>query len=148
LVHEDILLLDGDILFDKRIIGLLLNSPYQDCLALNTQIELDEEAMKVKSNGEKMVLEISKEIPVSHGVGESIGIEKFSFSTISAIFQQLDWNITQRGEKHLFYEKTFQDVISKGYPIYWVDIGTLKAIEVDSPEDLIKAEQTVLPFLI
>ena len=145
--NEEMLLLDSDILFDKKILGLLINSEYPNCLALRTDHQLSEEEIKVRLNEDKSIAEISKTVELKHAVGESIGIEKFSAKFAEQLFQILDRKILTENHVKIFYEAAFQDAINSGEKIFAVDIGDLKCIELDFAEDIERAEREVIQFL-
>ncbi len=145
--NEEMLLLDSDILFDKKILELLINSKYPNCLALRTDHQLSEEEIKVRLNEDKSIAEISKTVELKHAVGESIGIEKFSAKFVEQLFQILDRKILKENQVKIFYEAAFQDAINSGEKIFAVDIGDLKCIELDFAEDIERAEREVIQFL-
>ena len=145
--NEEMLLLDSDILFDKKILELLINSKYPNCLALRTDHQLSEEEIKVRLNEDKSIAEISKTVELRHAVGESIGIEKFSAKFAEQLFQILDRKILKENQVKIFYEAAFQDAINSGEKIFAVDIGDLKCIELDFAEDIERAEREVIQFL-
>ncbi len=145
--NEEMLLLDSDILFDKKILELLINSEYPNCLALRTDHQLSEEEIKVRLNEDKSIAEISKTVELRHAVGESIGIEKFSAKFVEQLFQILDRKILKENQVKIFYEAAFQDAINSGEKIFAVDIGDLKCIELDFAEDIDRAEREVIQFL-
>ncbi len=144
---DQMLLLDSDILFDKRILALLLNSNYANCLALRSDHQLSEEEIKVRLNDDKSIAEISKTVDLKHAVGESIGIEKFSAEFTNKLFEILDRKILTENKVNIFYEAAFQEAIDAGEKIYAVDIGDLKCIELDFAEDIERAEREVIQFL-
>ncbi len=141
------LLLDSDILFDKRILEKLLSSAYPNCLALRTYHQLNEEEIKVRLNKDKSIAEISKTVDLKHAVGESIGIEKFSAEFNRRLFEILDRMIVQEKRVDIFYEAAFQEAIDCGEKIYAVDIGGFKCIELDFAEDIQRAEKEVIQYL-
>lgn len=145
--NNDILLLDSDILFDKRILELLLNSVYPNCLALRSDHKLSEEEIKIRLNNDRSIAEISKTVDLKYAVGESIGIEKFDAMFVEKLFQILDRKILKENQVKIFYEAAFQDAINSGEKIYAVDIGELKCIELDFAEDIERAEREVIQFL-
>lgn len=145
--NEEMLLLDSDILFDKKILELLINSKYPNCLALRTDHQLSEEEIKVRLNEDKSIAEISKTVELKQAVGESIGIEKFSAKFVEQLFQILDRKILKENHVKIFYEAAFQDAINSGEKIFAVDIGDLKCIELDFAEDIERAEREVIQFL-
>lgn len=144
---NEMLLMDSDILFDKKIIDFLLKSEYVNCLALRSEHQLSDEEIKVRLNTDKSIAEISKTVDLRSAVGESIGIEKFSAEFTNTLFEILDRKILSENKVNIFYEAAFQDAIDRGNKIYAVDIGSLKCIELDFAEDLEKANKEVIKYL-
>jgi len=143
-VHGNILLLDSDILFDKKIIAKLLDSNYENSLAVNFTDQLDEEQIKVILNNENKVLKIGKEISIKESAGESIGIERFSSYFIKDLFSILNRKISKENNVNEFYEASFQEVIDKGdsrNSIYAIDVGELICIEIDTVLDYENAQR-------
>ncbi|MCB0727527.1 MAG: phosphocholine cytidylyltransferase family protein [Ignavibacteriae bacterium] len=142
-VKGEILLLDSDILFDKKIITALLRSENENCLAVNFTDKLDEEQIKVILNGENEVLEIGKEISIEKSAGESIGIEKFSAYFMKALFAILDRKISRENNVNEFYEASFQELINKGgsgNSIFAEDVSEYTCMEIDTTDDYEKAQ--------
>lgn len=146
-VKNEILLLDSDILFDKRIVGKLLSSSFPNCLALRADNQLSDEEIKVRLNPDKSIAEISKTVDLKYAAGESIGIEKFSAEMNEKLFDILDRMILRENRVDFFYEAAFQEAINSGEKIYAVDIDNLKCIELDFAEDIERAEKEVIRFL-
>lgn len=145
-INGDVILLDSDILFDKEIIAELLNSKYENCLAVNFTDKLDEEQIKVHSD-ENKILRIGKEIPINKSAGESIGIEKFSAYFMKELFVILDRKIAKENIVNEFYEASFQEVIDKDdsrNSIYAVDVSAFTCMEIDTVQDYENAQQILL----
>jgi len=132
--HE-MLLLDSDIIFDSRIIGQLINSQYDNCLALRSTKILSEEEIKCLLDSDGSIKEIGKTMVPSEAVGESIGIEKFSIELVDELFKILDKKILIDKDINVFYEAAFQNAIDNGAKIYPVDVGNYKCMEIDTLED-------------
>lgn len=145
--NNDMLMMDSDILFEKKILELLINSEYPNCLALRTEHQLSDEEIKVKLSDDKSIAEISKTVDLKHAVGESIGIEKFNAGFVEKLFDILDRKILIDHQVKIFYEAAFQDAINDGSKIYAVDIGKLKCIELDFAEDIERATKEVVQYL-
>jgi choline kinase len=145
--NDEMLLMDSDILFDKKILGLLLNSQYSNCLALRSDHKLSDEEIKVRLNSDGTIAEISKKVDLRYAVGESIGIEKFDAEFTNKLFKILDRKILDENKVNIFYEAAFQYAINDGNKIYAVDIGSLKCIELDFAEDIEKANKEVIQYL-
>jgi choline kinase len=137
---DDFLLLDSDILFDKKLITVLLNSPAPDALALNRH-PLGEEEIKVIADACNRAAEISKTCDIRAAVGESIGIEKISSSYAEALFDELDVMIEKENLENLFYEKAFERLIPKGKMFEIVDTTGIFSMEIDTLEDYREAQK-------
>jgi choline kinase len=133
---HSLLLLDSDILFDGRILDLLLDSPDEDCLAVHSGTPLGLEEIKVSVDGGGGVVEIGKEIDPSVAMGESIGIEKFGPAFVRDLIEELDRLVRNDGQVGIFYEAAFQKVIDRGRRPRAVPTGSLPCIEIDTPADL------------
>jgi choline kinase len=137
--HE-LLLLDGDIVFDDEIIPLLIKSPHQSCLAVRTKGGVGEEDVKVEVNDKKEIVRIGKEIAASSAYGESIGIARFSRGDTTGLFTTLEKRIRTENRVNEFYESSFQEMIDGGSHMVAVDAGPYRSIEIDTVEDLHSAE--------
>lgn len=137
--HE-LLLLDGDIVFDDEIVQLLIKSPHQSCLAVRTNGRVGMEDIKVEVNSKKEIVRIGKEVAMASAYGESIGIEKFSRGDTTTLFRTLEKRIQTEKRVNEFYEASFQEMIDGGARIHPVDVGALRCMEIDTAEDLHAAE--------
>lgn len=132
--RSDILVLDSDILFDHRLLPLLLSSTAPNALLMREDGNLGREEIKViVENGR--VLQIGKEVEESRAVGESIGIEKFSADTARTLFSTLE----RRRTINEFYEASFQEIIDGGANIAAVPTQGLPCMEIDTSDDLAAA---------
>lgn len=137
---DSMLLLDSDILFDDTILQLLINSKHHSCLAVRTVGEIGDEEMKVKINPHKEILEIGKHVKLESTYGESIGIEIFSQEATQILFHTLQKRIITEGRTNEYYEASFQEMIDAGSMIFAEDVGIRRCMEVDTVDDLRKAE--------
>ncbi len=143
-LNNDVLLLDSDIVFDSRIVKLLINSEYENCLAVKSTEKLSEEEIKITLNPDNSISEISKEVNINTAIGESIGIEKFSTSFLNDLFNILDKMILDEKLDNIFYEAAFQRMIDGNAKIFPVSVGKLKCLEIDFVEDFKKAAVEVI----
>jgi len=142
-INSSSILLDSDILFDFRIISKLLDSNYQNCLAVNRNHALSAEEIKVIIDTDNKIQHIGKEIDPAIGFGESIGIEKFSPDFFEKLCEVLERKIVAEDNVNEFYEKSFQELYDRGNAMYAVDVSEYKSIEIDFPEDLLRAEEEI-----
>jgi len=147
LLGGTMLLLDSDIIFDAKILGLLLDSGRPACLAVKRGLAFSEEEIKVTVDARHRVREISKEVPIPKTWGESIGIEKFSPEVVATLFDSLERKVVVENQVNAFYESSFQEIIDRGAEIYALDIGSLLAAEIDTPDDIRDAAENILPGL-
>ncbi len=146
-IGHDMMLLDSDIVFDRRILALLLHSGHENCLAITAGTELGSEEIKVAVGREGHVTEISKEVDTSNAFGESIGIERFGAAFLSLLFTVLDRKIRVDHQCNQFYEAAFQELIDGSQKIFPIDVGEYRCMEIDTPEDIEKARTMVIPHL-
>ena len=85
IADEDILWLNGDIVFDHRVIGRLLEYG-KSCMAVNTA-QVGEEEVKYQTNEMGYVIEISKE--VGNPEGESVGIHNIPAKEVPILIKYL-----------------------------------------------------------
>lgn len=136
---EDIVLLDSDIVFDRRIIGLLAGTGHDNCLAITQGKALGDEEIKVQVAPGGAIRRIGKDVPPGDAAGESIGIEKMSGEFLGALYRILERMIIREHNVNLFYEAAFQEAIVAGAVMKAVDVGELQCIEIDTTEDLYAA---------
>ena len=142
-VHDDVLLLDSDIIFDKAIIGKLLESEHENVIAVNCDCDADEEQIKVTMDEDRKITSIGKEIGLNDSKGESIGIEKFSAFYMKELYNILEDRIIKQNLVNEFYERSFQEIIQKNDPrnyIYGLDVSEYKCMEIDTIEDFNSAQ--------
>ena len=138
-----VILLDSDIVFDRRIIGLLRRSGHDTCLALVRGKPLGDEEIKVQVTPGGLVRRIGKDVPAQDAAGESIGIEILGPEFLGALFRILERMITKEVNPGNFYEAAFQEAIEGGHPMAAVDAGALQCIEIDTAADLAAAEDVI-----
>ncbi len=141
---SDMVMLDADILFDRRILEAVLGARCPDALALRDSRNLGTEEIKVECDAEGYVSRIGKDVDPRRAVGESLGIERFSGPTTRVLFESLG----RRKDRNEFYEASFQEVVDAGGKILPVSTGNLPCVEIDTPEDLAQVEMLArgMPF--
>ena len=137
---DDMMMMDSDIVFDKRIITKLQNSGYRNCLALK-QHDVHDEEIKVKTDPQGRVIEISKEVNLSEAAGESIGIEIFGKEALKELYFILDRKVVTEKEVNQFYEAAFQELSEND--LYIVDTTEYFCMEIDTEEDLNTAQELI-----
>ena len=86
---RDILLLDSDLLYDGEIVRRVLTDSHDNVLTL-IRHELGEEEMKVVTDTEGHITEISKTCSPIHAAGESLGIERMGKAYTTALYKEME----------------------------------------------------------
>jgi len=132
---EDILWLNGDIVFDHTIIGRVIQCK-SSCMAVNTA-KVGAEEVKYQTNEMGLVIAISKE--VSNPEGESVGIHNIPAKEVPVLIKHLSGCRDQD-----YFEKGLELAIQDGLEVTPIDISDLNCIEIDSPEDLDSANKMLI----
>ncbi|NPA15477.1 MAG: phosphocholine cytidylyltransferase family protein [Deferribacteres bacterium] len=140
----DVVVMNSDVLFHKRILEALLSSSKDAVITVDSGSVLDEEAMKVVVEGERVV-EVGKNIDPARAYGENVGIVRFSgeaFDVMACCVKKL----VGEGCVKEWFPKAFNEFV-KERPLSYIDIAGLPWIEIDFPGDLLKARREVFPLV-
>ena len=133
----EFLLMDSDILCESSLVKRIADEEVS-ALAVNRH-ELGEEEMKVVTDSQMNITEISKTCSPASAMGESVGVEKITASYSEALFRELDRMIQSEGLADAFYELAFERLIPQGHTLRVVDTTRYFSFEIDTPEDYAKA---------
>lgn len=128
---EDVLWLNGDVIFDGRILGDVLRSK-QSCMAVNTS-RVGEEEIKYRTDARDFITEVSKN--VKSAMGEAVGINCVKASDLKLFRRCLE----EVGDRD-YFEAALELAINRGLRLKAIDISRFSAIEVDFLEDLKRAK--------
>ena len=142
-----LLLLDSDIVFSARLLEHLLKRKSLDCLAVRVKGKHDEEEIRVKVDASGAIVRIGKDVASDETLAESIGLEMFSPSTATTLFDVLERRIRKGSGRTEFYESSFQEMIDSGVKLHAIDVSDFPSAEIDTPEDLQDAERSLIPLL-
>lgn len=130
---------DADVVFDKAILKKLIDTDYENCLCVDTNIQLDAEEIKVAVDENKQITHASKTLNPLEAIGESIGIEKISVETAHALFRELRLMMEDYANHQEYYEAAYERLMEQAMPFFALDITGLKWIEIDTVEDFNEA---------
>jgi choline kinase len=142
-----VLLMDGDVLYDQRMIQRLVAAEGEGILLVDRELEPGDEPVKVCFAGDVMV-DFRKQPEHPHDWhGESVGFFKFS-PTMAAALADACQRYMDAGQTGVEYEEAIRDLIL-GNPerFTYLDVTDLAWTEIDFPEDIEKARDIVLPAL-
>ena len=143
---EPVLLMDGDVLYDDRILGRLLNSGHENCLLLDRDFTPGEEPVKVAVRND-VIVNFGKKIGTGFDFcGESVGFFWLSACMVEAIIAHIQ-SYLEQGHRDIPYEDAIRDVM--GAPsdngFSFEDITGLPWIEIDFADDIERARNVILP---
>lgn len=139
---KEMLLLDSDLLYDPQIVGRVLASPAYNVLTL-IRHELGEEEMKVVTDAQGSIVEISKTCNPEAAAGESLGIEKMGNDYTRALYAELDRMMNQEHLENKFYELAFERLILQGHSYQVLDATDLFSCELDTVADFDNAKALI-----
>jgi choline kinase len=140
---SEVLVMDADVLFPVHLLRRLVQSPHGNCVLADPRSSFTGEEMMLTIHGDR-VRDITRGVrdPL-HVLGEGVGFYKLDRIAASALRGLLEERITS-GRDHEEYEEVFR-VLFKSCFFGYELVGDLPWTEIDFPEDIIKAEQTVWP---
>lgn len=128
--------LDGDLLFDSRVIERLGAGTEPLKVAVDASRAVDAEAMKVTCDSNGCILRFGKSIAVSEAFGESIGIERIGASTADLLFDAIA-SLDRQGVVDRYYEDVYSELLKEGkMAASAINVGDLRWAEVDNLADL------------
>ncbi len=134
-IDEDILWLNGDVVFRPAILESLLKTA-RTAMIVN-QAVVGEEEVKYRTDDQGLILEVSKE--VIQPQGEALGINFFKREDLPWLRKHL--TLCKSGD---FFEKAIEKGIREGHHVRSSPVGNEDCAEIDFPEDLIRAKQLML----
>lgn len=139
---EDFLLLDSDLLYDPQIVTKVLECNSKNVLTL-IKHDLGEEEMKVVTDTNGSIKEISKTCSPAAAAGESLGIEKIGKEYSAALYKELEGMMNAEHLENKFYELAFERLIPKGFTYSVLDVTEYFSCELDTVEDFENAKQKI-----
>lgn len=138
--------LDGDVVFEPRLLERLLSAePELDLAVLvDSKRERDAEAMKVRVD-EGRIVEFGKGISLARSHAETMGIERLSALGGGQVIDAIDAHVA-RGDRGLYYEDVYSELVQRGaLTAAALEGGDLAWTEIDTFEDLERARGLLAP---
>lgn len=140
-LNNDFLYFNADVLFHHSLIQRLLASPRETALGVEVK-PCGEEEVKVIVSENQRIIRIGKKIDIGRSLGEFIGIAKFGAAMTSDFATSLR-AVIDEGQQMSFFETAVNRILDQ-YAMYAIDISDIPVIEIDFPEDLNKARDSVM----
>lgn len=148
-VSSDVVVVNGDVLFDPSILAELVALPVSHGAAVDADISMDGEEVKVIVRGGRIV-RIGKDLNPKDSLGEAIGLYKIGRDSIADLIRIYD-ELEAKGEMEHFFEKGFDILNGRGAGAdrsFGVFLTRGRPwVEIDTPEDYRHAERDIAPRL-
>lgn len=132
---ETFIKLDGDVIFDEKIIGKLVAAKDDCSYVCVDSTAVDEEVIKVQCNALGNITRIGNKLPVASAVSESIGIERISKRSSVALFSMLEKMMDNSDNHQNYYEIAYDAIIQLGEPFKVINVTGLRWVEIDTLND-------------
>ena len=145
---DPVILMDADVLYDRRLMTRLVESALPNCLLLDRDIEPGDEPVKLCVRQGRIV-DFDKRPSASYEWhGESVGFFRFSGATAAELADRTEQYVAS-GRRAKEHEEPIRDMIiaSQADRFGFEDISGLPWTEIDFPEDVAKA-RALVPELV
>ena len=132
-LNEDIIFMNGDIVFDPDILKLILENRSNNLICVN-RLKVGDEEVKYSLDKDNYINEISKSVTVPSG--EAVGINFIKKEYLDNFRQSL-----VICSDHDYFEKAIENSIKRGVKFAPLDIKNRFCIEIDFKEDLQTADK-------
>ena len=135
-MNEDFLLVNGDTIFEDRVLRRLLDTPPSPVtIAIDHKPDYDEDDMKVTLDGDGKLLAIGKQLKPERVSGESIGLLRFSGIGVERFRHELELAMRTPAALSAWYLSVVDTLAGDGM----VDTASIRSFywrEIDSEDDL------------
>lgn len=141
---DDFLLLESDLVFERRAITALLDCPHPDVMLI-TPVTKFQDQYYVESNEQGILTNCSVNKEDLHARGELVGIHKLSHP----FYQKMCADYASKVEQlpKLGYEYELLHMSQELMPVYVLCEEGLKWYEIDDIDDLRFAEENIIQYL-
>ena len=142
-------LMDGDVLYDRRMHARLLGGTGENIMLVDQNIAPGDEPVKICFDAAGRIVDFRKRPEHAHvRHGESVGFFRFSAATSAVVADRAEaYAADQRAS--LEYEEVIRDLLlAEPDRFAAVDVTDLPWTEIDFPEDGARARDEILPRLL
>jgi choline kinase len=145
---EPVLYMDADVLYDWRLLERLLESPHADCILIGRDADPDPEWLEVRIRDGRIVAFDKNVTMDDYDIrAEWVGFARFGAETAERLALAIQ-RYVDSGRVDVIYEEPLRDVILEAPDVFgFEDVTGLPWIEIDFPEDVVRARSEVLPRL-
>lgn len=144
-LNQDLLLLDADVLCPPVLLSRLVYSDHENAVLLDPRVTPSGEEMMLAAR-QGRVWHLGRRVPgIWDTVGESVGFYKFTEEASRRLRQSVEHCIRQ-GKVHADYEHALLPILWE-FTIGYELVKDLPWIEIDTPDDVERAEREIMPQL-
>ena len=144
---EDLLLMDADTLYPKKLMARLVDSPHRTCVLLDpTSEHVNEEMMLGVRDGRVLQFRRGLDDLPWEVTGETVGWLKIAADDVPLLREKVGEVIETLGVDSE-YEEAYE-LLAAERPIGWERVDDLPWMEIDFPDDLAHAERDTLPRVL
>ena len=145
---SDALLMDADVLYDRRVLVRLLESRHRNCFLLDREFELGDEPVKLCVRDGRLV-EFRKQVDVACDyAGESVGFFRLSGRMAAKLMEAAAAYIYANRRDQPYEEALRDTLLAEPDQFSFEDITGLAWIEIDFPADIERARAAILPQML
>jgi choline kinase len=138
LAGSGFLVMEGDLLFDEKVLPRLLEAPAPAALAVDPTRPAGPEAMKATVAADGHVTALAKQ--AAPGAAKFLGIARLDAEIGRRVLDDLE-RFEPEEIAHEHYDHSFHRLAGRGDGPFWaVDVRDCRIIEIDDPRDLARAE--------
>ncbi|HLK11724.1 MAG TPA: NTP transferase domain-containing protein [Candidatus Binatia bacterium] len=138
-----VLVMDADVLCPAAMLARLVGSPHPNCFLLDAAVEpTGEEQMLLVRDGRVCDI-VRGGAPGYELTGESVGFLRLS-AAAARLLRELLARRVAAGDTGIEHEEVYPELLAR-VPVGFERVDGLPWIEVDFPEDVVRAERDVLP---
>ena len=139
IIDNDFLLLESDLLYEKKIIHQLIKDEREDIIASSDFSKTNDEVF-IESNNDLLISLSKNRESLKNIHSEFIGINKISVN----LFHKMCFVYEKLKDKEIDYELLFQKIDK---PVYVKNLGEAVWCEIDNLEHLKNAEENIISKL-
>jgi 2-aminoethylphosphonate-pyruvate transaminase len=142
--NDDFLLLESDLVFEKKAIECLLECPEPDVMLITPVIKFQDQYY-IEYDQEHRLTRCSVVETELDAKGELVGVHKLSNTFYKAMCE--DYALKVEEKPKLGYEYELMTMSQEKMKVYVLNVEGLKWYEIDDVDDLAYAEKHILPYL-
>jgi len=148
MIQDDVLILDGDLLYDRIAIRKIVESKFENCTII-TNLSGSGDEVYVCTDGNDRLTWLGKKLPDHRSPqGEFMGITKLSRRFLDRLFDEADQDYRQALSTYFFEDVVFHtNLRHDDCPVHAIYLNDLKWMDIDKESDYIRASTVLYPQL-